>query len=191
MADVQVELKEETKAENGTKSAEAVLLRTGTMGAKKQQVSPVSKSGPPPQRAEIARRGPRRPGAPSRTAKAPAQGTGREDARSEEKNCAASGGAPGSGQVNQSTHSEGSELTEAAEGTVGMATRQVAKGEGELAESLLVHARSGRGSNGKLVLVDLAKLKKPRGKPVKKPRRVNWARQWAAEPEWKAPEEGS
>jgi hypothetical protein len=43
----------------------------------------------------------------------------------------------------------------------------------------------------KLVLMDLPKLKKPRAQPVKKPRRLNWARQWAAEPEWEAPNEES
>ncbi len=164
MAEVLVELKEEKREEDGTQSAEAVLVRTGTKGAMRRPVSQDSRT---------------RPRAARQPAQAPAQGARRKDARTEKENRPATGGRAGSGRTKPSAQSNRLAQAEAA-----------VRSEGDFAASLLVQARSGRG-NGKLVLVDLPKLKKPRAQPVKKPRRLHWARQWAAEPEWKAPEEGS
>lgn len=76
----------------------------------------------------------------------------------------------------------------AAKRTRGKNSQKVVWGEGDFADSLLGHAQTGHGNQVKLVLVP-AERKKPRAQPVKKPRRLHWARKWAAEPEWVAPEE--
>jgi hypothetical protein len=82
-------------------------------------------------------------------------------------------------------------LAEAAKRTRGKTSPEATRGEDEVAESFLGQARSGHGNNVRVWLVDLAKQKKPRAQPVKKPRRLHWARKWAAEPEWEAEKERS
>lgn len=165
MADVQVGRKEATKAEGGREGAEDAVSRTGTKGAMEQ-------------RADAA------------CGTAMAHEEGRDEGRSKATGRPATGGTGGSAATRRSARAGGAAKTAARRSGLRVARRSWwARGD-KIAMSLLEETASGRGTGVKLLLAELSK-RKPRKEPVKKPRRMNWARRWAAEPEWKAPEEGS
>jgi len=66
------------------------------------------------------------------------------------------------------------------------AARLVMQNSGTLSDALLEKAKKGDVSSIRL-LIRLAERKRPRAKPVKKPRGLTWAQQLALDPPWQGP----